>query len=48
MKNTSIATLAGGALLAFIALAQTPSAGPYKVVKTAKVGGCLLYTSRCV
>jgi len=39
MKNTSIATLAGGALLAFIALAQTPSAGPYKVVKTAKVGG---------
>lgn len=39
MKSVSLAAAIGGALLAFIAVAQTPSSGPNKIVKTAKTGG---------
>jgi len=39
MKKVLVAALTGSALLALIAVAQTPAAGPYKVVKTAKTGG---------
>ena len=39
MKKISLAVATGGILLACLALAQPPSTGPYKVVKTAKTGG---------
>src|ERR1035437_7626390 len=39
MKSVSLAAAIGCALLAFIAVAQTPSTGPNKIVKTAKTGG---------
>lgn len=39
MKKVSITIVLSGALLACLALAQAPAAGPYKVVKTAKTGG---------
>ena len=39
MKTISLTTAIGGAILAITALAQGPSTGPYKIVKTAKTGG---------
>src|ERR1700685_3742122 len=39
MKRISLTTAIGGALLALTALAQGPSTGPNKIVKTAKTGG---------
>jgi DNA-binding beta-propeller fold protein YncE len=39
MKSVSIPIAIGSALLACIAVAQSPATGPYKIVKTAKTGG---------
>jgi DNA-binding beta-propeller fold protein YncE len=39
MRRIHFGLLAGIAMLASIGLSQAPSAGPYKVLKTAKVGG---------
>src|SRR5260221_2576438 len=39
MKRLAAITVILGALCVSVALAQSPSSGPYKVLKTAKVGG---------
>ncbi len=39
MNRISLTTVIGGAVLAITALAQGPSTGPNKIVKTAKTGG---------
>ncbi len=39
MRRSHLGAAVGIAALAFAGLAQTPGAGPYKVVKTVKVGG---------
>lgn len=39
MKKVSLTAAVAGALLALLAMAQTPESGPNKVVKTARTGG---------
>ncbi len=39
MKKTPLKVVIGSALVALIAMAQTPATGPYKIVKKAKTGG---------
>ncbi len=39
MTKVSLTTMIGGALLAFVAMAQMPAGGAYKVMKKSKTGG---------